>query len=88
LKSYAASRGITLVDTGAQVERMNAAGKRQECGRCTEDFRRCQVEASSRRAHPSPGVSVTESCEKKYQACSQGGILLRADEWPCGPAPQ
>ena len=50
-------------------------------------YRRCQVDASYARAHPAPGVHVVESCEARYQACSQGGIITRPDLWPCGPAP-
>lgn len=88
LKSYAASRGISLVDTRAQIQRLSEAAKRHECARCDEDFRRCQVEASSRRGHPAPGVTFVESCQRQYQACSQGGILTRDNEWPCGPAPR
>jgi hypothetical protein len=87
LAAYAASRGFAVVDTAAQLQRLQEAGRRSDCRRCVEDFRRCQVEASYRRQHPRPGVSVTQSCETGYQECSQGGILTRRDEWPCGAPP-
>jgi hypothetical protein len=88
LDAYAASRGIALIDTAAQTKRLSEAGSRAICQSCTEDYRACQVEASMRRKHPRPGVTVTTSCEAQFQACSQGGFVARADDWPCGtPAP-
>jgi hypothetical protein len=87
LLSYAASREIELVDTAAQVRRLSMAGAQAKCRQCAEDFRRCQVDASRRRASPGGGVRVTESCESQFQGCSQGGFVIRRSEWPCGPAP-
>jgi len=87
LHGSAARRGVALVDTAAQQQRLSRAGAEAACRECGEDYRRCQVDASYARAHPAPGVHVVESCEARYQACSQGGIMTRPDQWPCGPAP-
>jgi hypothetical protein len=86
LRAYTAARGIALVDTWARQQRAYAAAGRAICERCTEDFRRCQVEASYRRSQP--GVTYSQSCSTKFQACSQGGFVSDPREWPCGPAPQ
>ncbi len=87
LQGYAASRGFQVVDTAAQFKRLSEAGQKAMCRRCEEDYRRCQVDASYRRDHPAPGITVSKSCELQFQECSQGGILTRTDEWPCGPPP-
>ncbi len=89
LEAYAASRGIRVVNTANQMARLRAASKVEDCRKCSQDYRRCQVDESYERAHPAPGVTVrsARACESAFQACSQGGILTRQDEWPCGAAP-
>jgi hypothetical protein len=88
LNAYAASRGIALVDTKAQTSRLIAASHRDDCKKCVQDFRACQVNESTARRFPKRGLSVSSSCETKFQGCSQGGILTRPSEWPCGQAPE
>jgi len=88
LKSYAAARGFQLIDTAAQIKRLDAAADRAQCRNCTQDFRKCEVEASYERQHPPPGVSYARSCETEFQTCSQGGILQEPSKWPCGAPPR
>ena len=83
LQAYADEKGIRLVDTAAQIQRLDAAAQRAECGRCMQDYRRCEVQQSEDRANPPPGVHEVGSCEAQYQVCSQGGVKT-TDEWPCG----
>jgi hypothetical protein len=87
LQAYADEKGLRLVDTAAQIHRLDEAAQRAECGRCMQDYRRCEVEQSQERANPRPGVHEVSSCEAQYQTCSQGGIKT-TDAWPCGQPQQ
>jgi hypothetical protein len=85
LAAYAQGKGIALVDTAAQIHRMDAAADQHACAACTQAYRKCQVDQANERA--TPGLHVQASCESQYQTCSQGGIK-QDESWPCGqPTP-
>jgi len=95
LERYCAERHIVLKETAKMYERMRAAGHRQDCRECSEDFRACQVRKSEERRYPASGVTyenASSSCEAQYRVCSFHGVAAEAmrkpDEWPCGPTPQ
>ncbi|HTJ44069.1 MAG TPA: hypothetical protein VL463_18310 [Kofleriaceae bacterium] len=87
LQAYADANGLRLVDTAAQIHRLDEAADRATCGQCMQDYRRCEIDQSADRAHPQPGMHVVQSCEAQFQTCSQGGVKT-TDAWPCGQPSQ
>jgi hypothetical protein len=94
LTQYCSARGAKLNETSQAIARLEEIGRKEECRRCEEDFRACQVRKSAERSRPRPGVRVTASCETGFRHCSFGGPAMasladrKPDQWPCGPVPR
>ncbi|HSO34418.1 MAG TPA: hypothetical protein VLT33_17910 [Labilithrix sp.] len=82
----------TIDSNVANARAREESDRASRCKRCDEDFRACQVDASYRRSHPRPGVSVSQSCESKFTLCSHGNSYAdaqrRGGDKPCGDPPR
>lgn len=76
----------------ANARARDEANRASRCKRCDEDYRACQVDASFRRRHPTPGMSVNRSCESKFTLCSHNNSYVdaqrHAGDRPCGDPPR
>jgi hypothetical protein len=67
LEQFAAKTGITIESIKAYDAEMAAAMRDHDCNACAASYRACQVDST----HPGPGLTVTQSCEARYEACAQ-----------------